>query len=283
MKRFASAFALVALYALSAAGGDAVEIKLYEPKAGDRYKVVKTEKSKNTQQVTANGVAKNEVKDETINIVYTEEVVIAAKGDGKPEKLVRVYEKYEDDTEKAKAAPPLKTPITIAKADGKYTFTAAGKELGDAAQALDAEFNKPAGEPTNKDFLPGKAVKVGDTWKVDTAKFVKSLGEKMALDEKKATMTGKLLKTYPQNGAQFGTLEFKADFPIASLGEGAPPLKSASFKLTLTVDACIDGTAAAEKSKTLLNLSIVVDTKDVKVDISADGVMTETKEPLPKK
>lgn len=283
MKRFAFAFAAVALCALSVAGQDAVEIKLYEPKAGDRYKVVKTEKTKTTEMIEVNGNKKNSDKDEAKNVVYTEEVVVAAKGDGKPEKLVRVYEKYEDNTEKGKAGPPLKTPITVAKKDGKYTFTADGKELGDFAKTLDEEFNKPADEPTNKDFLPGKAVKAGDSWKIDTTKFVKSLSEKVPVDAKAATMTGKLLKTYQQNGARFGTIEMKADFPITGLGPNAPPVKTAGIKMTLTADACIDGTVADEKLKTLLRFDVVVDTKDVKLNINADGVITETTERLPKK
>lgn len=282
MRTFTVAAALVAALALPAAADDAVEIKPPVLKAGAKYKVTKTEKTKTTEAFDAGGKKASKDKEETRLIVYTEEVVTPGTDGEKPAKAVRVYEKYEAAGGKDRATPPLNAPITIAKSGEKYEFTA-DKPLGDFAKTLDDEFNKP-NEPTTRDFLPGKPVKPGDTWKIDPAKFVKSLGkEKLSIDGAKAAMSGKLLKTYQKDGKLFGVLELLATFPVKDLGPGAPPLKSGVLKMTVTADVCIDGTDNRETTTSKLGFEIVVETKEFNVTVTSDGTLTKTTEPLPRK
>ena len=275
----------VALLALTAAAEDAVEIKLARAKAGDTFRVTKTERTKVTTAVDAGGQKKNEQAEESQDVAYTDEVVTPAADDGKPLKLVRTYTKYDDKTEKkARPAPPLDTPITISKEGGKYTFAAAGgKPLGEFAKKLDEDFNKPAGEPTNKDMLPGKPVKPGDTWTIDPAKFAKSLGTKVPVDAAKATMTGKLVKAYAKDGKRYGVVEVRGQFPVTSLGKDAPPVKAASLGFTLTADVSIDGTDPTEKLSTTLLFEVSFEVKGSAVSIRSDGVMTENRILVPKK
>ncbi|HEY1191002.1 MAG TPA: hypothetical protein VGE74_25440 [Gemmata sp.] len=274
---------LVALFAVTAAAEDAVEIKLAAPKAGARYKVIKTEKTVVSEEYEIGGKKTGKDREETRRIEYTEEVLVpGAAGGEKPMRAVRVYEKYETKGGKGNVVAPLRVPITITKRDGKYAFTSE-KPLGDFAQKLDEEFNKPD-EPTTKDFLPGKAVKPGDSWKVDTAKFVKSLGAgKMTVDGTKAAMTGKLLKAYKKDGKQFGVIELVAEFPLKDLGKDGPPLKRGAIKMTTTADVCIDGTDPAENTKGLLGFDVVVDAQGITVSVKSEGVLTTTKELLPAK
>lgn len=275
--------AFVALFAASVCAEDAIEIKPPVLKAGDRYKVTKTEKTTTTEELEAGGKKTGKDKEETRLIVYTEEVVTpGAAGGDKPAKAVRVYEKFEAKGGKDVAAPPLNTPITISKAGGKYTF-ACDKPLGDFSKKLEDEFNKPD-EPTTKDFLPGKPVKPGDSWKIDTAKAVKSLSrDQMTVDAAKATMTGKLVKVYQKGGKQFGVLELVLEFPLKDLGKDAPPLKSGALKMALTADVCIDGTDPSEDTKSRLGFDVVIDTKEFTLTVKSDGALTSTKEPLPRK
>lgn len=274
--------ACVVLFAASVCAGDAIEIKSPVLKAGDRYKVTKTEKTKTTEELEAGGKKSAKDKEETRLVVYTEEVLTPGTAGGdKPAKAVRVYEKFEVKG-KDLAAPPLNAPITINKADGMYTFEC-DKPLGDFAKKLEDEFNK-TDEPTTRDFLPGKPVKPGDSWKIDTAKFVKSLGrEKLNIDAEKAAMSGKLLKAYQKGGKQFGVIELRATFPVKDLGKDAPPLKRGVFTLSVTADVCIDGTDPSETTKSQLGFEFVIDTKEFTLTVKSDGALTSTKEPLPPK
>lgn len=276
--------AIAALVGASAAGQDAVEIKMATPKAGDRFKVVKTEKTKTVSAFEVGGMKESKAEDETRDIVHTDEVVTPGDKSDKPIKLIRTYEKYDVKGGKEKGEPPLKAAITIAKADGKYTFAVGGKPLtGDFAAVLDKEFNKKDDEPTTRDMLPGKPVKPGETWKIDPAKFVKSLEEIATVDAEKAKMTGKLVKTYTKGGKQFGTLELQFDFPIKKLAGDAPALKTGAMKMTTLMDLCIDGTVPGEQTKANISFGVQIEAMGVTADIKAEGVLTDTRELLPKK
>ncbi|MDY3551509.1 hypothetical protein R5W24_000587 [Gemmata sp. JC717] len=280
MRSFAVSAALVATLSLSAAADDAVEIKLPVLKAGDKFKVTKTEKTKSAEAFEAGGKTSGKDKDESRLIVYTEEVVRAGTDGEKPAKTVRVYEKY-DVTATKDGVPPLNTPITITKKGNKFEFTT-DKPLGEFAAALGREFNKP-NEPSTKDFLPGKPVKPGDSWKIDPSKFVRSLAEeKLNVDAEKSVMTGKLLKTYTKDGKLFGVLELTAAFPLKDLGKEAVTLKSGVIKMAVNTDVCIDGTDGAESTRSVLGFDVVAEATGVKITIKSDGVLTSTKERLPR-
>ncbi|AWM38621.1 hypothetical protein GobsT_32000 [Gemmata obscuriglobus] len=281
MRPFAVSVALVAALSLSALADDTVEIKPPVLKAGDKFKVTKTEKTKSTEAFEFGGKASSKDKEDSRLIVYTEQVVTAGADGEKPAKVVRVYEKY-DVTSAKDGPPPLNTPITIAKKGDKFEFTA-DKPIGEFATALEREFNKP-NEPSTKDFLPGKPVKSGDSWKIDPTKFVKSLGQdKLNVDAEKSVMTGRLLKTYKKDGKLFGVLELSATFPLKDLGKEGVTLKSGTIKMTVNTDVCIDGTDNSENTKSVLGFDVAAEAMGVKVTVKSDGVQSTTKELVPRK
>lgn len=282
MRPFAVTAALVAALTLSAAADDAVEIKPPALKAGDKFKVTKHDKSKTAETLEAGGKKTGKDKNETRLSVYTDEVLTAGGPGEKPAKLVRVYEKHEATGGKEGPAPPLKTPITIAKKGDKFEFTA-DKPLGEFTTVLDREFNR-TNDVSVQDFLPGKPVKAGDSWKIDAVKFAKSLAQdKLTVDAAKSAVTGKLLKAYKKDGKQFGVLEIDAVFPMKDLGNGGATLKSGVIKTTINADVCIDGTDNSESTKMSLVFELVAEVKDVTVTVKSDGTQTITKELFPRK
>lgn len=273
---------VAAALALTAAAEDAVAIKTPAFKAGDKFKVIKTEKNKSVEKQEAGGKNTSNTKEDTREVVYTEEVLAPGTGGERPTKSVRVYEKFEVVGDPDVPAPPLNAPITISTTGDKYTF-ACEKPLGAFAKKLDDEFNRP-NEPTTKDFLPGKPVKPGDSWTIDPAKFVKSLAEeKLNIDAEKAAVSGKLLKVYEKDGKTFGVIEMALVLPLKDLGKDGPPLKRGAFTAKATADVCIDGTDPTENTKALLGFDVLVETKEFTLSLKTDGVLTTKREPLPRK
>lgn len=291
MRSFGFVGALVGLLAASAAGQqDAVTIKVRTPKAGDRLKVTKTEKSTATTTFTAGGQTQSKDEGGTTSMAYVDEIITPGEGSGKPLKLTRTYEKYEvTKGEKNEPAPPLKTAILIEKKGDKYEFSADGKPL-DAAVAgkLSGEFNKAGGTPRAEDLLPGKPVKPGDTWKVEGEKLAKLLGGaggQFVIDPEKSAVNGKLVKTYLKDGKQFGVVEYDIDLAITSLGEkGAFKMKPGSkMGMKMTMDGCIDGSMTMNTMTGKLSMKIDGEGMGISLTVVADGTVTGTEELLTKK
>jgi hypothetical protein len=109
--RLLPAAVLVNAVALTApaAADEAVEIKPPLLKAGDRYKVTKTERTKTTEEYQFGGKKESKDKEETREVVYTEEVLTVGADPETPAKQVRVYEKFEAKGGKDPTVPPLNT------------------------------------------------------------------------------------------------------------------------------------------------------------------------------
>lgn len=287
MRRFGFAGVLVGLWAVSAAGQEAVTIKVTKAGAGDQVRVTKLDKM--TSKLTFAAGGKSESKDEVESkfIVYVDEVITASADGGKPVKVRRTYEKYEAAKGgKDLGGPPLNTPILIEKKGGKYSAEGKGLDAGFAAK-IAAEFDSNAGGAGVEKLLPGKPVKVGETWKVDVAKLPGIAGDtgKMVVDGEASSLSGKLVKTYKKDGKLFGVLEYTGDIVIKSLGEKSPlKLKNGStMGLKFNVDACIDGTSPAAKSSATLRIRMDGEGGGVSIGIVANGTMESNEELLPRK
>ncbi len=95
-------------------------------------------------------------------------------------------------------------------------------------------------------MLPGRAVKVGETWTFDPRPLLQAWPKpaQVRFDEVKLTATGKLTRAYPRDGRVFGVLEFAVEVPVSGVdfdARGAALEPGARLAVSLTVDACIDG------------------------------------------
>jgi hypothetical protein len=275
---------VVMLLALSAAADDAVTIKAYIPKAGQRYKVTIDEKNNTKTTFTIMGNAQNKEEVKTKSVVYTEEV-LENSGNGKQaSKLKRTYEKavIGKEGKDTKMALDGKT-VVIEKKSGKYVFTEDGKELtGDALTILDTEFNK--GDFKNKEdfFLPKDPVKVGESWKIDMTEIFKGFeASGMGFDKDKSTGKGTLLKVFNKDKAQFGTIELALGAPITSLGmKGGLTIQDGKMSIKSTGDVCIDGTSPEGSMSNKVKVSIDALVKGIDLKIESDGTESRKQELL---
>ncbi|WP_439628994.1 hypothetical protein [Gemmata sp.] len=285
MRTLALAAALFGLTALSAPAQDAVTIKIAKLVAGDRVKVTKNEKMTSKIDFTAGGNSNTKDDVEAKSIVYTDVVITANDGVGKPLKLKRTYEKYEL-TKGGKAAdgPPLNAAILIEKKNGKYTATAEQPLDPIFSAKLTAEFDRDGGMGIDR-LLPGKPVKAGDTWKVDVSKLPGISGDGLTIDAEKSELTGKLLKTFEKGGKQLGELEYTGTIALKSLGAKSPvKLKDGSLmKLKMTGEACIDGTDPSNRMTGTLTIKMEGEGGGVTLSLTADGTIASSEELLPKK
>jgi len=247
---------------------DAYTLKLYKSKKGDKTENEKTEESKNSIVISVMGMNNKQAVESGKKEVFTEEILEKKDGDKKAAKLTRTYTTAEK-TEKGetnKAAYAGET-VLIEKKGDKYEFSVKGKALKeDEAPDLYKSFNKSEDEPQNEDFLPKDAVKVGDSWKVaadKTEKMFKALGDdKMKVDVKKSAVSGKLLKAYMKDGAQFGTLELTIDVFVTEIdlgGQFAATKAGSKMSIKAIIDTCIDGSVNFEDGKL-----------EVKIDLTAE-------------
>ena len=109
--------------------------------------------------------------------IFQEEIVTRPAKAEKTTKLVRKYDVAEVSKGGKRTVFPYQgKTVTIEKKGDKYTFTVGGKELtGDDVEELQSEFNKHEDIPLeDRDLLPVKPVKVGETWAVSTEKVMKA-------------------------------------------------------------------------------------------------------------
>ncbi len=260
-------FGLLAAAPASAAD-ETYTLKLYKYKKGDKHDIEKTEESKNNIIIDIMGMNMKQEVTSGKKEVYTEEILEKKDGDKKATKLTRTY-KTAEKTEKEETTKAVYAgeTVLIEKKGDKYEFSIKGKELKeDEAPELFKSFNKKDDEPENEDFLPAAAVKVGESWKVPadkTDKMFKSLGDdKMKLDTKKSTVSGKLLKAYKKDGAQFGVIELTITVFVTEIdlgGQFAKTKEGSKMVIKGSIDTCIDGTIDFEDGKL-----------DVTVDLTAE-------------
>jgi hypothetical protein len=289
MRLFGFAGVIAGLLVASAAGQDAIEIKVAHPKAGERVKVTVEEKSETKSVVNVKGMeqAKNEVK--TKSLVYVDEVIEVAAGAKKPTKLKRTYEKAVAGTDGKKTTLSVEgKTVLVEKKGDKYAFTADGKAVeGDALKMLEGEFIKSGGKDDPRDLMfPKGAVKPGDSWKLDTDVLGKELGDNkdLQLDTTKLTGAGKLVKAYKQDGRQFGVIEVKIGVPVTGLGPKVPiKLKEGTMSITFTGEGVIDGSVPQGKSVGVVKIKVSGGGEGFDLDIESTNTETRTLEPLPKK
>ena len=223
--------------------------------------------------------------------VYTETILDREPGKHRPSKLERHYDKAQVTTGgKTRELPYQGKTVIIEKKDGTYHFRIEGGEelQGDDAKPLTEEFNRGGDEDFDmqKAVLPGKAVAVNDTWKLDMAPLVATFTKatKMQLDADKATGTGKLVKVYQKDGSRFGVMELHLDMPIKEIGEGKSKVAlqaGSKWTMDITSDGCIDGSRLDGTRKSLSKIEAngqvpLPDGKEAKLTVTATGDSRES-------
>jgi hypothetical protein len=235
----------------------AYPIKIKRLAKGESELVDKTEMSTQTIKIEDNNqnLLKEQKEKKGRTSVYRQ-TILERVGDKKATKLTRKYEKatVTADGETTKLPYEGKT-VLIEKKGDRYEFRIEGDEelTGEAAKELNEEFNKKGeldDKALEKLLLPGKAVKVGEEWKIDVAAVSKAFQEEGSLEvvPEKTKGTGKLLRVYNKGQRQFGVIRLHLDLTLKSVTHDGNKVilqaDKSKMEMEFTVDACIDGSSA---------------------------------------
>jgi hypothetical protein len=210
---------VVAVLAAPAAAQEAVTIKLRKEQQGDKVAVEKTREG----TITVTAGKKAQTKKEEYRYEYTDKVVEMPADAPKPTRVDRTYDI-------ARKTDPVTGDLKTLSFSGKtvevqvspmegigYIFIVGGNAI--QPPEVDDLLNEFQGGPKPGDkkpkpeidaLLPDKAVKPGEEWTADAAAIMGVLGNPpFTLDKKKSKVTGKLVKTYKKDGAQWGVIELK--------------------------------------------------------------------------
>jgi len=301
---FSSSLVLLSLVLGLAPAEDTHTIKLKKLAKGDVAKVEDVEES-NTAVVVTDGagmkiVDQNEKTTKTNN--YQETVLEKKEGDDNATSVKRVYEKARNLPKDGKEETRVyegKTVLIDKKGD-KYQFMIeGGKEItGKKAEDLDESFNKkgPSDEEVEKHLLPGKAVKVGESWKIDADKMLKEImkDEKdtvMAFDSAKTEGSGKLLEVYEKNGHKFGKMTFTILATLKEFSAGGMKFKvrdGSKMAMDIQFDVCIDGAEGSSVLKLVMKMTLNADLpapdgKELNMNVDGKSAMTRKTTDVTKK
>jgi hypothetical protein len=176
---------------------------------------------------------------------YTQTVLVG--GEERPAKHKKTY------TKALKRLNDKETKLTYAGRavvfefeKGKYKVFAEGepplapKDLEDLAK----QANDPGGREIEKLVLPGKPVKVGDRWALDSKALAKIFKQEAKLDSEKTKASASLAKVYRKGESQYGVLEIDLKMAVEEM-QGLKFEKPAAFDMRFTLDAPIDGSDTA--------------------------------------
>jgi hypothetical protein len=299
-----SSLVLLSLVLGLAPVADTHTIKIKKSAQGDVTKVEDSEESTNTVVATdAAGTKLVDTKEKTSKtVIYQETILEKKEGAERATSLKRAYDKARNVPKDGKEETRVyegKTVLIDKKGD-KYQFMIeGGKEItGKEAEDLDKSFNKkgPSDEEIEKYVLPGKAVKVGESWKIEADKMLKELmkDEKetiMAFDGAKTEGSGKLLEVYEKNGHKFGKMTFTISGTLKEFSAGGMKFKvkdGSKMDMDVHFDVCIDDAEGSGvmkmETKITLNADLPTpDGKEVSMVVNGKTISTRKMTDMPKK
>ena len=288
MNRMFGVVVLSGVVAATAAGQDgAIKYKEYASKVGDKVRSVKEENSttKTSADLKGKKTVKVEKKAKTV-VVVTETLKTADAGE-RAKTSRRVYEKAEETTDGKTTKLPLDGKTVLIERTGeKYAFAYDdGTEVtGAAAKELATEFTKKT--DFEKDVIPDRPLKAGDTWDFTdrVAALFSGPDSPFVTVKGKVTGAGKLVKAYTKGGKQYGVFELRGDIPIAEL-RGVPGKMNAGSAMTVVMegDGCFDGTVPDNTSTGTITLVVDGEVNGVELKITADSVIKTKTELIRKK
>lgn len=288
MIRLAFVVTVVAAAVPTTAAGDAVEVRLARPVAGDRVRVAVESTQTAVQTTRVFGQESDTTVKKVFRATFVDEFVVPLDAEATREKIVRTYEKYEATLDgKTQPAPPLSAGITIEKKDGKYTYTVDGKPLASEVIAvLESEFARRQGM-RGDNISPDKSVKPGESWNLDPEAVFKGYGGEgkvpLALD--KATMTGKLVRAETRGGRAFGVVELNAQMPVKEVvaDKGYKLKPGTALLYRELIEAPLDGAAGADRRVSAVSSRIQLDSEQATVIYAVETRTVVTTDPLPRK
>lgn len=250
-RSFWACLASLALAAVAPAQTYTLKFK-YVPDVGKDVVVKDSARDTGSVKVTdadGNVLAKKDKDTNASDEVYTETVL--EKGDDRSRKFKRVYQKATRTADGRTTARSYEGRTVVFELKGdKYAVTVEGDKPLDKADL--AELTRKANEDSQAQeqvFLPKKAVKVGDSWKIDYKELARAYGTQGNLDPENTSGGAKLVKVYEKDGKQFGVIELKL-----KLGPRPPKnvtvVKPVVAEMTVTFDGVIDG-SSTEASMTM--------------------------------
>jgi hypothetical protein len=250
---------VLALVSLAAAAGlaqaQAYTIKVKpNPDQGQAVRHSETTRQATTLKVTdEDGKVVQDRKEKSDKTDVHVETIVTAGDRGRASKFTRKYEKAAASTDgKARAENyEGETLVFELNKDGKYVAKAEGKkELSkEDADKLEDGVNRD-GRVANPmaELMPGKPVKVGETWEIGGKQLASCLGRK-GVDMEKSKGKGKLIRAYKKGDQQWGTVEITADLAMTLSGV---PTKG---DYAMTLDVAIDGSSSAGKAKVKVTIT----------------------------
>jgi hypothetical protein len=271
----------VVLLALTGCGPSEYTLKTKDRTRGDieQVSIMNTVRREMTAVADSGKVLKEQQTNTTETVVYTETILEKPDTDKPATRRSREYEtaQISEGEQRNLTLPYQGKSVLIEKKKDKwhYRINNALELTGEWAKYLDNEFAKrdEIDEPVTLLF-PKEPIKAGASWPLDMERLVKQY-EKLApapIDTAQATGTGKLVRVYRNEGAQFGVIEVALEMPLKEQAQGAMQVGPGS-KLTLnqTIDACIDGAVSTGKWNTVMKLTVNASVPQGKVIISAEG------------
>lgn len=275
-------------WGIASAQEEAITIKMKTRAAGDVSVVTKKESVTTKLKVEdAKGntvVDKNEVKSE---VHEYKETIQEREGSKPPTKFERAYTKSQvkagDEVEDLELKG--KTVVFVLKGD-KYTFKL--KDGGDVSARAAETFTKELARKTEtsnaeleKLMLPKKAVKPGETWKLDIEPVLANLFKNGEIEFhlKKAIGTGKLLKAYKKDGRLFGEIRYDIMVPLKAMGKVPTQMvfnDGAKLTMELKLDTCIDGTSDAGTMQARVAIVGNASTGDAVVHLDVTSLLNGT-------
>jgi hypothetical protein len=196
-----------------------------------------------------------------LDLSYREQILQPPAGPGDRGKLHRRYtraERIQNGKEEGTTLPYARKTLLIERKDGRYTFRTTEGEYYSGREELDDEFNgrMPQLPSLGMEWLlPRQAVRVGESWKIEPAPFLKVLAKlrELAIHADRATGTGKLVKAYRKDGRRYGVLDLRIEVIPKSItgdnGNATVKLKAGKWTFRLLADGCIDGSSMAYRLK----------------------------------
>ena len=263
---------------------DAITVKIRRPAQGEVAGERKEETATATVTATKAGQTGKKELPSSSTAVYADEVVEKKDADKKPTKLKRKYETWEMTRAGKKLDLGLSgKTVTISKGFEKYTFEADGQPVaGEAAALLNKEFNTPDEPDADELMLPKKPVKAGDTWELDGKQVAKAFADDLKVDADKVKASGKLVKVYDKDKAKYGVIEYTIDLPVTGVlqeGRTADALPGSQLTITLTVDACIDGSVYGGTSTLKVDGTVKWKAADTDYSVTTASTLKTTAEP----
>jgi len=264
-----------------------IKSRAFAPK-GQSFQVNEKEKTVTTIKVIDDGgnVVMDMKENKSKLRAYVEKTLDVDEKANKRKKYQRAYQKareVKDDESENK--PYHNATVVFEKSDGKWKLRTEGKpELKDSdLKDLVEEANKDAGKDDKfeETLYPKKAVKVGDTWKLDAKEVAKAFDDPdLKVDADTVKAEGKLVKAYKKGKQQWGTLEYAISFD-ADVGE----IKKARCTMKMTIDQAIDDSTHAGKAsftfalagKQTVEQNCKKLTVDLVVKVEASAEATEAK------